>query len=177
MQVYVFSGLGSSIIPRFRKGTEEIEDAIDEIGVDAQHHIWNEWMDVAPRLVLDGQRGEKIALVGHSNGVIACTGIAQWLGTYGVKVGYLAAIDPTAAAFPEIGSNVEVVDEFRAPFGWPGVARLLTGEKRGALQFDRRFKGLHTVFDIGGGHVAAASDDFVRDRIVTEIEHLVEFGE
>lgn len=176
MQVYVFSGLGSSIIPRFRKGTEEIEDAIDEIGVDAQHRIWNEWMDVAPKLVLDGQRGEEIALVGHSNGVIACTGIAQWLDTYGVKVHYLAAIDPTAAAFPEIGANVDVVDEFHASFGWPAITRALTRGKRGALQFGRRFKGLHTKFDIGGGHVAAASNDFVRDRIVTEIEHLREFG-
>lgn len=176
MQIHIFSGLGSSIFPSLRKGTSEIEALVDRIaGLDADHHIWNDWKDAYDAIIISKRKGRpvgKIALVGHSNGVLACAKLAEALSRAGVIVDYVGAIDPTAAGFPKFDHNTLWVDEFWASTGWPAIIRVLTNDRNGACRFVDGWRGTHKKFASTSSHVALASKPAVHKRIVDKIEEL-----
>lgn len=169
--IHLFSGLASSIIPGLQRGTRTLEHYIDRLGVaDAEHHIWDEWPAVADKLIK--QRPGKVVLIGHSNGVIATNEIARRLRLAGIKVQLVAALDPTAADFPTIGSNVEEAIEFWAASGWPAIIRRLTKQRNGALHFDGFF-GVHRLYHMPGGHVPLASREDVRNIVVKAVSEVM----
>jgi hypothetical protein len=168
--IHLFSGLASSIIPGLQRGTRALESLIDKLGyADAEHHIWNEWPEVRDKIAR-GPRPDRVVLIGHSNGVIAITELAQSLRRMGIIVDYMGAIDPTAANFPEVPGNVEMVDEFWAASGWPAITRRFTRRKNGALHFSPAFYGTKRLYHIPGSHIACASNKDVRDTIVQHVK-------
>lgn len=173
-EVHIFSGLGSSIFRPFQKGTRTLERMIDNLpsDVDAKHHIWSSWKSVADRLIKakrDGTLNGPIILAGHSNGVLACCKIAEALSRNGIKVAYIGAIDPTAAAFPKIGKNVARVEEFWATSGYPKLKRLMTGNRRAACQFEPGWTGRHTLKTLKATHVGLGSHPEVTRDIYASI--------
>jgi thioesterase domain-containing protein len=169
--IHLFSGLGSSLLLGLQRGTRAIEHYIDRLGhADAEHHIWNQWPAVADKIIK--QRPAKVVLIGHSNGVIATNEIARRLRLAGIRVNLIAALDPTAAKFPAIGSNVSEVVEFWAASGWPALTRRWTRNRNGALHFDG-FHGIHRLYHMPGGHVPLASRQDVRDLVVKAVAEAV----
>jgi hypothetical protein len=176
-EIHVFSGLGSSLLPSLRSGTKAVEALIDALPyAEADHHIWSQWRRVADAIVDRWKRTKepfKVALIGHSNGVIATNEIAQHLALRGIKVDYIAAIDPTAARFPDIRSNVHECSEFHASSGWPALTRRFTGNKRAALHFTDAWPGIHRLYHIPGSHVACASNKRVHEVIIGDLERIL----
>ena len=174
--VYVFSGLMSSIVPGFSKGTKEIAAQIkyEHPTLEVSHHIWNEWKNISDEIIKRSMKSGRhdVYIIGHSNGVLACANIAEDLRKMDIDVKYIGAIDPTAASFPEIGSNVTKVDEFWARTGWPAVKRRLTRNKRGACVFSKAFKGIKTLIKVPTTHVGASSSDRTVKQILTSIQEL-----
>jgi len=173
-EVHLFSGLGSSIIRPFQKGTRTLERMIDGLpsDVDAEHHIWSSWKSVADRLIKakhDGRLDGPIILVGHSNGVLACCKIAEKLSRNGIKVAYIGAIDPTAARFPTVDHNVARVDEFWATSGYPKLKRWMTGNRRAACQFEPGWSGSHRLKTLKATHVGLGSHPEVTRNIYASI--------
>lgn len=165
--IHLFSGLGSSLLPGLQRGTRLIEHYIDKLGVaDAEHHVWNQWKGVADKII--AQRPKKVILIGHSNGVIATNEVARRLRLAGIRVNLIAALDPTAASFPAVGSNVSEALEFWAASGWPALTRRWTRNKNGALHFDG-FHGVHRLYHMPGSHVALASREDVRSLVVKAV--------
>lgn len=174
--VYVFSGLMSSIIPAFKKGTKEIASTLraDNPDMIVKHLVWNEWKNVSEEIL---QRALKngnsdVYLIGHSNGVLAAANIAEEMRKMSMPVKYIGAIDPTAANFPNIGSNVGFVDEFWARTGWPAVKRRVSRNTDGACVFTDDFKGVHTLIKVPTTHVGASSAARTQKRIVDSIKEL-----
>lgn len=168
--IHLFSGLGSSLLPGLSYGTRTLEALIDRLGVaDAEHHVWNEWKSVRDKIAR-GPKPDRVVLIGHSNGVIAITELAQACRRMGIVVDYLGAIDPTAASFPEVPGNVEMVDQFWAATGWPAITRRLTRQKNGALHFSPAFYGTKRLYHVPGGHVPCASNPKVRDIIIEHVK-------
>lgn len=171
-EIHIFSGLGSSIVPGLSYGTRTLERMVDKLGANAEHHIWNTWKAVAEGIIDRRNKSKvtpKVALIGHSNGVIAITEIAERLRLAGIPVQYMGAIDPTAGAFPAV-NNAELIDEFWASSGIPQMARRLTNNKRGAIHHGPGFKGVHKLWMIPGGHVPCASDPKVQKIILNSIK-------
>jgi pimeloyl-ACP methyl ester carboxylesterase len=169
--VCLFSGLGSALLPGLSFGTRTLEAYIDKLGIaDADHFIWNEWRKVADKLV--AQKPKKVVLIGHSQGVQACTEIARRLRLAGIKVNLIVAIDPTAGAFPAIGYNVDDALEFWASSGFPAIARRLTRHRSGALHFDG-FHGVHRLYHIRAGHVPCASHPDVQRLTIAAVKAVV----
>lgn len=168
MQIHLFSGLGSSLIPSLQRGTRTLESMIDKLGhADAQHHVWNDWLKVGMSISKDGG---PVILVGHSNGLIACAGIAKMLQARGITVAYVAAIDPTAARFPPFGGNVQLVQEFWASSGFPALARRIPLFGQGKCLFNGAFHGVHELYHIRGSHVGVASDHHVQSTILAAVK-------
>lgn len=176
-RIHIFSGLGSSVFSSFRKDTEALDRMIDALSdrFDSEHHIWNDWQAVARQILIDASQGKinsPIILIGHSNGVLAACSIAQALGVLRIPVDYIGAIDPTAAAFPALGMNVKMADDFQAARGWPAMTRRVSRGKRAALIPGKGFSGELNVYPIGGGHIEAPGNNFVVTTIMSRIAHL-----
>jgi len=100
IRTYIFSGLASSIVPAFRSGTDDIANHLNHQGskATAKTYIWSQWKTAAEKIYEDFMKdfseggSPKIALVGHSNGVLACAHIANKLNEQGIPVDYIAAI-------------------------------------------------------------------------------------
>jgi pimeloyl-ACP methyl ester carboxylesterase len=168
--IAIFSGLGSSIIPGLQRGTRTLEKLIDKLGEPgAEHYVWNEYSAVADEIIK--QRPDRVALIGHSNGVVACAEIAQsMLRLAGLKVHYIGAIDPTAADFPTFGSNVYFLEEFHASSGWPAIVRRLTRGRNGACRKDAGFNGIHRLHYVRASHVGCASHKDVHATIIASVK-------
>jgi len=168
MQIHLFSGLGSSLIPSLQRGTRTLESMIDKLGAaDAKHHIWNDWQKVA--MAIKPGAGP-VMLIGHSNGVLACAAIAKALQARRIQVAYVAAIDPTAARFPPFGGNVQLVQEFWASSGFPALVRRIPLFGQGKCLFDERFRGVRELYQIRGSHVGVASDHHVQSTIFRAVK-------
>lgn len=168
MQIHLFSGLGSSLIPSLHRGTRTLEGMIDKLGVaDAQHHIWNDWQKVAMAIKPDAG---PVILAGHSNGVLACAAIAKALQARRIQVAYVGAIDPTAASFPAFGGNTLRVQEFWASSGFPALARRIPLFGQGKCLFDDTFRGVRELYHIRGSHVGVASDHHVQSTILAAVK-------
>ena len=176
-EIHVFSGLGSSLFPSLSYGTRTLEKLIDALPyAEAEHHVWNRWKPVADGIVNRWKQTKepfKTVLIGHSNGVIATTSIAEYLGTRGLFVVYIGAIDPTAGAFPIIGRNVAECSEFHAFRGWPAITRRMTNNRRGALHFTNAWPGIHRLWHIPGAHVAVASSPRVHKIILDDLARVL----
>lgn len=168
-QIHIFSGLASSVFSSLRKGTDDIERVIDGLpsSADAQTHIWNDWKDVAKKIVADSRGGNTspIILIGHSNGVLACAEIAQVLYRRGIDVDYIAAIDPTLKSFPTIQNNVKLIDEFHASRGFVALGRWLSRGRKASIITAKRYKGVLRTKKYSASHVGIVSLAVVRDRI------------
>ena len=184
-EIHIFSGLMSSIIRPFQRGTLALEKMIDtgsydeDFLVDAQHHIWNSWRSVANRIIRlhnTGKLNGPVILIGHSNGVLACCKIAERLYHKGIKVHYIGAIDPTAAKFSVINVNVGVVDEFWATSGYPCIKRFITRNKRAACQFTSEFNisGSHNKYEIKGSHIGVSKNKKVANIIFSSIKNILD---
>lgn len=169
-QIHIFSGLGSSLLPSLRRGTEALENLIDALCPDAQHHIWNDWEEVEKTITPDGG---PVVLIFHSQGAEAVAKIAQRLKARGITVTYVGAIDPTAGRFPAFGSNVLKVDEFFASSGFPAFARRFPIFGQGKCLFDASFRAMgrvHRLYHIRGSHVGVASDKHVHATILASVK-------
>jgi hypothetical protein len=175
-EIHIFSGLGSSIFPSLSYGTRTLENLLDGLPASAEHHVWNQWPEVASEIVRRWSKTKtpfKTILVGHSNGVIATNEIAKHLAARGLPCDYIAAIDPTAGSFPLIGMNVGECSEFWASSGWPALTRRFTGNKRAALHFVPGWPGIHRLYHIPGSHVACASNPRVHQTIVADVKRVL----
>ena len=168
-EIHVFSGLGSSIIPRYREGTNKLEKLIDALPGenDAITHIWDEWEMVADAIIK--RRGRRfqtapVILVGHSNGVYAALKIAHKLNRAGIRVAYLASIDRTLKACPDLPENVDFCHDFRAALG------RLWGKVRPAPNFTGKFQVVNLP---GVSHVDAASHPEVHRTILAKVDQLI----
>ena len=169
------TGLGSSFIARFTKWSKELEPLIDDLpaGIDATRHNWTSWKEVTNNIIRDKNRG-KVILAGHSNGVYFACKVAHELSKHGIKVDYLAAIDPTLKPFPKLGGNVIMADEFRASRGFVAFGRRMSGKRLATLKAGREFRGTLSVQTIRGGHTEIASNPIVRKHIVETINGILE---
>lgn len=169
------TGLGSSVFARFTEWSRELEPLLDDLpnGVDATRHNWTAWREVAQNIIRDKNRG-KVILVGHSNGVWFACKIAEILAKKGIKVDYLAAIDPTLKPFPKLGGNVIMADEFRATRGFVAMGRKMSCGRLATLKAGREFRGTLNVQTIRGGHTQIASNQIVRRHIVETINGILE---
>ena len=176
-EIWVFSGLGSSLLPSLSYGTRTLEKLIDALPFDeAEHAVWSTWRRTADHIVdrwKTTREPFKVVLIGHSNGVIATNEIAQHLALRSIKVDYLAAIDPTAGAFPVIRPNVHECSEFWASSGFPAMARSLSGKRRAALHFVDAWPGIHRLYHIPTGHVPCASNERVHETILNDLERVL----
>ena len=166
--IAIFSGLGSSIIPGLQRGTRTLERYLDSLGSESEHYVWNEWQSVADNLIK--QKPDRVALIGHSNGVLAIANVANRLRLAGIKVHYIGAIDPTAADFPMFGSNVYFLEEFHATSGWPAVTRWMTNGRNGACRKDQGFNGIHRLHYVRASHVGLASDSEVHKQVIASVK-------
>lgn len=167
--IAIFSGLGSSIIPGLQRGTRTLEKLIDKLGEPgAEHYIHYEWPEVADKIIKE--RPDRVALLGHSQGVLAIAHVAQRLRLAGIKVHYIGALDPTAADFPMFGSNVYFLEEFHASSGWPAITRRLTRGRNGACRKDAGFNGIHRLHYVRASHVGLASDSEVHKQVIASVK-------
>jgi len=167
--IAIFSGLGSSIIIGLQRGTRTLEKLIDKLGEPgAEHYIHYEWPKVVDEIIK--QKPDRVALLGHSQGVLAIANVAQRLRLAGIKVHYIGAIDPTAADFPTFGSNVYFLEEFHASSGWPAMTRRWTRGRNGACRKDAGFNGIHRLHYVRASHVGCASDKDVHATIIASVK-------
>ena len=181
-EIHIFSGLFSSIVPQFRKGTEDLTKRVNDLpgGGTAQHHIWVTWRLVAKRLVAKHKTGEldgPVILGGHSNGTLAARKIADALSKHGVIVDYEFSIDPTIFWFPKVNHNVERHDEIHATSGISAVFRWLTRGWSGKVHYVDDWKGERFFLRREVGHVAIPSHPDVHERIVEQIGETLDRGE
>ena len=176
-EIHIFSGLGSSVFRGLRRGTDQLEHLIDQMpgDADAKTHIWNDWASVAESIIARHRQSEKrpIILIGHSNGVFASAKIAERLATWGIRVDYIAAIDPTLKRFPEVGSNVRLVDEFRASRGFVALGRRLSKGRKATVRRNASFGGAYRVFNHRASHVGIAGLAAVHNAIGREVRKLL----
>ena len=175
-EIWLFSGLGSSMFPSLSYGTRTLEKLIDALPyAEGEHRVWNQWPSVAKIIVDRWQKTKqpfKTVLIGHSNGVIAITEIARHLQTRGLPVDYLGAIDPTAGRFPVISGTPEV-SEFWASSGWPSLARRATSNRSGACHFAPNYNGIHRLYHIKGTHVGCASNPRTHEIIINDVKRVL----
>lgn len=176
-EIWIFSGLGSSIFRSLRRGTAALDRLIDQLPyAESETAIWDDWEMVAKGIVERWQKTKdpfSTILIGHSNGVIATNSVAEYLRKRGLRVDYIAAIDPTAGRFPLIGHNVHECSEFWATSGWPHLTRRWTDGKRAALHFTDAWPGIHRLYHIKGGHVPCASNPKVHAQIISDLSRVL----
>lgn len=176
-RIYIFSGLLSSILPGFRKGTNEIKSKLKKEHPQDQvtTMVWNKWGSAADMIykqyAKEGYK-DKVILIGHSNGVKACSLVAHYLDVMNIEVDYVGAIDPTASPFPAFPDSTKKVDEFFASSGYPAFIRRVTQNKLGVCTFSEDYKGEHNTFDYHSGHVDLASSSKVHKQIIKSIKKL-----
>lgn len=170
-EIHIASGLGSSINPAFRAGTQALELKIDSMPADAQHWIWNAWPqaleEIAARASM--RKPRRVVLIGHSNGVIFTNQIADGLRKLGIQVDLLVALDPTLAAFPKLGTNVKRTMEFHATAGIVAMFRWVASG--GKLRYTRDFAGkTEPAIIVPGGHVGLSVNPAVHKRVLQAVQ-------
>lgn len=173
-KIYLFSGLGSSLIPSFREGNVELSKRILGLGSIPRQFVWNDWENAFRDIYVQHQQNKdlRIALIGHSNGVLACARLAEYLSYHNIPVEYVGAVDPTLAPFPEFGDNVKRVHEFHATRGTVSLVRRLTRGYLGSCKFTGGWSGDHELETIKGSHTGIATDEKVLDKIVENVRWL-----
>lgn len=174
-EYHLFSGLGSSVLPGLREPMEEIEAIVDDLPseVDAKTHIWNDWEPVASGIIArhyGKRRMPVVVLVGHSNGVWACSEIAKKLSDHDISVKYVAAISPTLKPTRPMAATVKRCDEFLE--AWSFI-QLWRNDTRGRVTLDSNSTRLKTFSDLPGGHVGVANTDAVHRRILKITARLI----
>ena len=177
-EIHIFSGLLSSIVPQFRRGTEELTKRVNEIddGVEAKHRNWIFWRIVAWRLIAKHRNARLIGpiiLGGHSNGVLAARKVAKVLSKHGINVDYEFSIDPTIFPFPKVDHNVNRHDEVHATSGICAIFRYITFKRSGSIFFVDNWNGNGFYMSRKGGHVAIASYDNVHSRILDQVRQVL----
>ena len=176
-EIFVLSGLGSSVVSYFRKGTDEIDRILDEMtGNQSETLVWNKWEDVVEAIKGKDPKKVIIIFVGHSNGVYGCMSAARELGLLGFVVHYIAAIDPTLKPFPKAGANILHIDEFHASSGGVSFVRGLFKIVRlwtGRIKKSPDFQGTHKIKKIRGGHVGIVSDPKLQSIIKNKVSEIL----
>ena len=182
-EVHGFAGLG---YPFTAGGIRALDRLIDDLPDKAEsdaHPYWDA-DDIAREIIFRAERFEAkpvVCFFAHSWGVK--TGLeACWrLHGAGLKVRYFAAIDPTAlpSGSPAMTCppNVQQLDEFWSRFGlfnFPAWARR-RDPLGGAGGMVRNPHGVaHTLFQVPAGHIATASHEITRRRVVGQISGIIE---
>lgn len=180
--VYVIHGLGG-IVPFISRGTRKIDDLIDALPPEAKGEISFEFLqNQGDQIITDIKKhlesGKvEVILIGHSKGVETATTVAEWCRKNGVKVIYLAAIDPTAGYVMPIGENVLRVDEFWSldpfPINFPYLARKIPFAPGGRVSIPKGWPGKYKLFKVDCGHIESAEHPTTVDRIVKIVGRLV----
>lgn len=174
-EIHIFSGLGTLILPHLQLATRELEDLIEALPskVDAHHHTHIGAKKVWKRIIKKRDKGElngPICLVGHSQGVRACSRVADALDDEGISVDYIGAIDPTLASFPPFQNNVRLVDQFWATQDFVAEGRRLSGFTAGVCTFVPGWSGTEVLERIKCGHLECAKHQDVRSKILKSID-------
>lgn len=167
----VWPGLFSAQIPRFRKGTKAIADAIPGAThhpTDSGYDGWREMADEITALHNAGTLPRPLCLVGHSNGGYAILKIAERLKGRNIDVDALFIIDRAFRICPRAGSNVKLLYDF-----WAGLSKAVKGND---------FNGEYQLFDLDEhagrnvGHVEASSYPLTFNTIVNKVAELTDGG-
>ncbi|MBO6814542.1 MAG: hypothetical protein JJ891_06765 [Rhizobiaceae bacterium] len=157
-QIWLFSGLFSSIFPRYRKGILTLEERLDDLLPDNEttthFRIWNKWEKALEEIEGTMEEGGKLILIGHSNGVYAALSIAK---RYKGNVALLASVDRTLRPCPDAGRNIRYLLDLRAR-----LRRVRLGS-----DFVGTWELETLPRDVG--HVEAMSNKRVHDRIVKRV--------
>lgn len=109
-EVYLFRGLADV----FSRGIDEMADQMRGKGlyaVDSNHGSWKSYADdIVKRSSQKRGVSYPITIVGHSLGANVAIRMANYLGSKGIKVSYVAIFDPTISS--KAGKNVRYIDNF-----------------------------------------------------------------
>jgi hypothetical protein len=129
--ILIWPGALSRAVRRYRNGLHEIAARIGpRVSVLPSDSGTDGWEEVAEYCIQRKVGGR--VLIGHSNGVLACTKLAGALKPHGIKVA-ICAIDKTLLWCPPLGSNVVACAEIYA-----GLSRVRFGDD---------FKGAYFKWD------------------------------
>jgi len=173
VEAHLFAGLGDKLCSG---GIEAIEDGLDKLPFDAKW--WFHWQakhvaqEIADRSRLVG-KPDLVFIAFYSMGAYSvCNDLFPVLQALGIRVNYLASMDPTALAgnmrpmvCPDI---VDRYDEFLASSGFPAAALRRDPSGRSGGKLINTFNVPRTEFKKPGGHVALSRRADVRARIVNE---------
>ena len=172
--VYVVHGLGG-ILPFISRGTRKLDEIIDALPPEAETRersldfIQSRWKEIIDDII--EQDAKEIILIGHSLGCERVIRVADWCRVNGVRVLYIAAIDPTAGYTMKVPENVRFVDEFWASSGWPHMARNSRWIKGGKYEYPHGTK--HRIFEVDSAHIPLPGHQTVVDRVVLQVGNLV----
>lgn len=180
-EIPVFSGLGDGM---FDAGVAAIEKMIDALPALAEADLWRHWQweKVTDAILARARRygPPTVITIGHSMGVDAQCKMAWRLHSAGMKVAYMAAIDPTAGRVMRVPPNVLRVDEFWSDPGWfgrifnaPYRARQARpdGSRGGKLI---RTDGGKPIVAAGTSHVGCAAAEITRTTIRNRVAELIQ---
>ena len=170
---HVFAGLA---------GAGDTESLCEQIGgTHWFHYEWEQCLDGIVTRWRNYGDTPTIILTGHSYGAKRCAQIASALSSYGIRVDYIAGIDPTAL-FPGqspmvIGPNVDLVHEFWSewffPLNLPLINRKWKPSGKGGGKFVYSNPATpHKHFDIPTGHIATAGHKTTRNVIAAKVLEL-----
>lgn len=182
-EVHVIAGLGGFFTSR---GTRALDAMFDDISLewDATHWYHGSWKKVAEGIIARVTKFKDepvVCLIGHSYGALRCQQIAELLNKEGIRVDYIAGIDPTALPYKHppmlIPNNVVYVNEFWSTtglFNFPRIRRKYSpdGSRGGKYQYPVGWKGKVEKYIIPGGHIPCASDPKTRNIVMTHVERL-----
>lgn len=176
-EIYVLSGLGSSIVKNLREPLIAIEKLIDDLPseADAKSLIWNEWQVAADDIITKKKRGTlkgPVVFIVHSQGQEGGANAAEALSKYGIAVDYFASISPTLGMTRPLGGNVLWTDEFYETASFIQFMRIFGG---GRVNFGPFYSGVRNKYTkLNGGHVGVAANPFVRKTIINKVKSLLE---
>lgn len=178
----VIHGLAGAL-PFVSRGTRNIDKLIDALPqtIDSRDFRQTNQKAVLDYILDCRDRYGKIEVigVGHSMGCYRWIWIARQCAKRGIKIRYLAAIDPTAinrllGMKPMlVPDNVQWVDEFWATSGFPESARTRDPSGKGGGKYLYPRSNMNRTVTIPATHIGLASNKAVISRIVSQIKELL----
>jgi len=111
-EIYLLRGLANV----FSRGMDTLGAKMVRRGIDARVYNHGAWRELAANIVARHKKKQvsyPIVIMGHSLGANASSGMANYLGSRGIKVQYVVAFDPTVKT--SVGKNVNRVVNFYLP--------------------------------------------------------------
>ncbi|MGI9402727.1 MAG: hypothetical protein ACR2O0_15830 [Rhizobiaceae bacterium] len=111
-EIYLMRGL----MDIFSRGIDVMAVQMRREGLYAVNTSYTEWETIGADIVRRNKQKKvsyPIAIVGHSLGANDATKLANYLGTRGIKVSYVASFDPTEPGY--VGKNVKKVVNYYLP--------------------------------------------------------------